>query len=156
MYSIVIKTKKLDVFPEFLDTYQSKFLLSSIKLVCLTIPTISPTYIIIWTREKDFDTKINLMKIRCLQFLSSILTSFKPAITNQELLVSVNMLIEIFTTNLDFVLKDKFEYISKMEKESKDFPDFNYSPFIYYIIQFFVIILTKEPIISNFLMFSHK
>jgi hypothetical protein len=96
------------------------------------------------------------MKIRCLQFLSSILVSYKPAITNQEILVSVNMLIEIFTNNLDFVLKEKFDYISKMEKDSKDFPDFNYSPFIYYIIQFFVIILTKEPIISNFLLFSHK
>ena len=130
--------------------------MKAIKLLCMTIPTISPTYIIFWTREREFDSKINLMKIRCLQFLSSIIASYKITINNHELVISINMLIEIFTNNLDFVLNEKWDYLLKMNEDSIDFPDFNYSPFIYYIIQFFVIVLTKEPVKSNFFFFSHN
>jgi hypothetical protein len=59
-------------------------------------------------------------------------------------------------TNLELVLKEKYNYLTNMTLDSKEFPDYKYELIINRILVFLSRFLCKEPIISFFSKYATK
>ncbi len=152
-----MKTRKdFKNFNLFLDYLCQNILPLSINLITSTIPDISPNYFICWTGQKDFDSKVNMMKAQCFQFVNAIIPYFGTIIQHENFIKLVSVLVDSSISNLEFVLNEKYFYLSNMRIDSKEFPDNKYELIINRILVFLSRFLCKEPIISFFSKFAPK
>ena len=84
------------------------------------------------------------MKSKCFIFLRDIVKIFKIKLTNESLIKNVSSVVDVCIYNLEYILTEKFEYLSKMSKDSKEFPDHNFELFIYTMLDFLLVFLTKS------------
>lgn len=139
-----------------IDLHDKYFVSTAVLLINSTVPHIWPHYIIFWTNNTELNSKLNLMKSKCFIYLMDLIRIFKVKITNENIIKTVSSVVDVCIFNLDFIIKDRFEYITKMSKDNKDFPDYNYELFIYSMLNFLLKFLTREPIISFFSVYSKK
>jgi len=135
-----------------LEIYISLFLPLAVHVILSPIPELSPNYFIIWTGDHKIDSLINSTKAKSLQFLNSLLLYYRKIIDNKLVIEHCSKIVEPAVKNLAYVIKEKFDYISKMEKGG-EVEDNNYEVLIYQIFLFFSRFITKEPIIDNFSSF---
>ena len=154
---MIVKTRKtFRNFNVFLNFFCDELLPIAINLVTSTIPEISPNYFIIWTGQKEFDTKINTMKAQCFQFINAIIPYFGTTIQNEKFIKIISILVDSSISNLEYILREKYSYLTNMSTESKDYPDYKYELIINRILVFLTRFLCKEPIISFFSKYAQK
>lgn len=151
-----MKAKKLGIEDKLVDLHDKYFVSTAVLLISSTVPNIWPNYIIFWTNNIELNMKLNLMKSKCFIYLRDLINIFKVKITNENIIKTVSSVVDVCIFNLDFIITEKFEYISKMSKDNNVFPDYNYELFIYSMLNFLLKFLTKEPIISFFSVYAKK
>lgn len=132
--------------------YIDKFVGIAIQMTISTIPEVSPEYFIIFTQKGEFDSIMNLMKGKCLQFVNSILIYFKKNIGSSKLIQICDLFLEPAIKNLTYVIEQKYHIINKMEKDG-EVSDNNYEFFLYEIFLFFIRYITKDPVVNNFVKY---
>ena len=114
---------------------------------------IQPDFFIIWTGNQDFDSSLNLCKMKCFNFLNNIMTGFKNNIADEAQLNHIYfVLLEESIKNLAYIVENKLEYIRSMDKESSASPDNNYEGLIIQILEFLNRILMKD---NYYLLFNN-
>jgi hypothetical protein len=155
-YITVNKLKnKLNVLNSFIENLYNLFEIAK-NIIEFTIPDIMSTSIIAWTKEEEFDTAINMMKIRSFQLLNTVLNYYKHVIEDEKILSTFGSLIKTIVSNLEYVVANKLEYIIKMDKDNENFPDYEYDFIIFQMIMFLSRILSREPLITQFSEFSKQ
>lgn len=155
LHQSVLKLRsRLNVLGKYIDILNNKFMIPAIQMILMNVP--GTQQIIAWQGDTNFDTSINSMKTKTLQFINSIITSYKSKLADENLVKTFSSLITISIQNLDWVVLNKFNYLQSMDKESLDFPDYGYENFIYQILQFINKIIIKEPFMDNFTSISKQ
>jgi hypothetical protein len=121
----------------------------------MTVPNVQPVYFIAWEKNSHFDNTINGMKAKAFQFINSLLQKKEKVIDN-GLVEGYTGLIRACLQNLEFVVSQKFSYLQEMDKESLDFPDYNYENLLYQVLLFLSRILIREPFVDNFKAHDRK
>ena len=96
------------------------------------------------------------MKAQCFQFINAIIPYFGSTIENENFIKSVSILVDSSMSNLEYVLREKYSYLTNMSVDSKEFPDYKYELIINRILVFLTRLLCKEPIISFFSKYAQK
>lgn len=141
---------------KFLGNIVPTFIPLSVDLITLTLPSIWPNYFIVWSGDAVLDNSLNSLKAKAVAFINSILQSFKEKINNEELINSLIPLVTKSIENLEFVVNNRFEYLQNMNKESSEFPDYNYENLIYQIMLFLGRFLSRDPLINYFSPYIKK
>jgi hypothetical protein len=156
LHNACVRAKRLGVEEKLIPLHEKFFVQTSVLLINSTVPNIWPNYIVFWTNNPELNLKLNLMKSRCFIYLRDVVKVFKVKITNESIIKTVSSVVDVCIFNLEFILNEKYEYISNMSKDDPNYPDHNFEMFIYSILNFLLKFLTKEPIIGLFSPYSRK
>lgn len=156
LHSACVRAKRLGVDDKLVPLHEKYFVQTAVLLINSTVPNIWPNYIIFWTNNPELNLKLNLMKSRCFNYLRDVIKIFKVKITNESIIKTISSVVDVCIINLDFLLNEKYEYISNMSKDNPNYPDYNYEMFIYSKLNFLSKFLTREPIISFFSVYAKK
>lgn len=156
LHSACVRAKTLGIDDMLVDLHDKYFLSTNVLLINFTLPNLWPNYIIFWTNNTELNMKLNQMKCNCFIYLTDVIRLFKLKITNESIIKRVSTVIDVCMYNLEFILNEKFDYISNMSKDNLDFPDYNYQQLIYSMMNFLLKFLTKEPIIKFFSVYAKK
>jgi hypothetical protein len=140
---------RLNVFNKVSQLYNTKFLNTAITFASMTIPNVQPVYFIAWEGNSEYDNSMNSMKAKAFQFINS-LTQKKEKVIDVAFVDSYTNLTRTCIENLQYVITNKFAYIQEMDKESNNFPDYNYENLIYQVLLFLSRVLIREPFIDTF------
>ena len=75
--------------------------------------------------------KLNMMKSKCYNYLRDLIKIFKEKIINESIIKILSCVVDVCIFNLEFIITEKFRNISKMSRDKKEFPDYNYELVIY-------------------------
>lgn len=149
LFLSLLKFKKLDLVDKIYQHYTTKFIPYSVNMVSFTIPEVMPN-LICWTGDKEFDSIMNSMKGKALQFISFLVQMEGTTIKDTFLVENVSQIVNLAINNLNLILVTKLPYISEMSTDNINHPDHSYGFLLYHIFLFFSRFLTREPIISHF------
>jgi hypothetical protein len=156
LHNSVMKIRsRLNMLNKLIHIYNVKFVETAIKFASMTIPNVQPVYFIAWENNSEFDNSMNSMKAKAFQFLNSLMQK-KEKLIDASFVDSYTVLVQSCISNLQFVITDKFSYIQEMDKESNNYPDYNYENLIYQILLFLSKILIREPFVETFRTYDKK
>lgn len=126
-----------------------KFIHVSGQLIMMHIPNVLPVNFIAWQGDKQFDNAINSMKAKAFQFLNSVMQNNKHKL-DDNMIKTLSSLIQACVQNLEYVVNEKFSYLQEINKESTNFPDYNYENLIHQILLFLTRTLGRDPFLDQF------
>lgn len=158
LFTSCMKIKKFELIQDLLNVYTSKYVPLAVNIVLTFYPSLnnnSPN-IILFTGEKKIDNTVNSLKSKCLQFISLIIQLHGNSLKNQTLIDTVSNLSNNCVDNLTLIVNSKLQYLSLMDSESDDFPDYNYESLLFQIMLYLSRFLIREPIVTHFTPFVKK
>ena len=108
--------------------------------------------LISWTGQKNIDKNLNLMKINVLKYINFHINEMNELNLNDLAKENHNQMIKIVMLNLEWIIMNKYSYLIKIETADKniEYPDYNYSLLITFILIYLKRILTKKIFINEY------
>jgi hypothetical protein len=142
--------KKLSKINEVLEVYISKYIPFTTNMILLTSQDWL-IYPIFWTENKEYDSMVNTMKAKALQFYSFVIQNENLiSIKNPVLIENIMRIMAVIFDNLNFVIREKSNYLNEMNRNNENFRDNGYQNILYQILLLFSRILTRDPFMTNF------
>ncbi len=94
---------------------------------------------------------VNTMKAKALQFYSFVIQNENLiSIKNPVLIENIMRIMAVIFDNLNFVIREKSNYLNEMNRNNENFRDNGYQNILYQILLLFSRILTRDPFMTNF------
>ena len=139
---------------DFLENiFIEHFLSPAVLLISSNLPGNNSNGISSWTNIPNVDSVVNSMKAQCLHFLEAFV-KYHKLIIDQKVVSILSGIVESLLKDVEFILKEKYNFLSNFERDTVKFPNFSYEQITIRMINFLAIFLTREPIIMHFYKFS--
>jgi hypothetical protein len=149
----LLKLKKLSVLDKAQNLYVNNYLPFAIQTLHYSLINEN---LISFTGMKDFDSHLNSMKSKSLQFICYLIQLEGSSIKNDLIIEHGSKIVKLAISTLENTISFKLGYIMEMHKGNIDSPDYNYDILLFHILLFLSRFLTREPILTQFTPYIKK
>lgn len=149
LFLCVLKLKRMEILENCKEIFINKFVPFTIELV------IYDNTFIAFTGNNEYDSSINSMKAKSFQFISFLLQN-EGALISNIFLEHLTKIILPAISGLSLFVNERLDYLSQMNKDSKEYPDSNYDILLFQMMLFLSRVLVRDPVMTQFTQLVKK